>query len=70
MIFHLKKTPLEIHQQVLTLSIEDINSIIDINKVYSESEMPVKDFTLLIVYLLVPLACNFAQNNTFASKLG
>ena len=44
MIFHLTKTPLEIHQQVLTLSIKDINSITNINKVYSESEMPVKDF--------------------------
>ena len=69
MIFHLKKTPLEIHQQVLTLSIKDINSITDINKVYSESEMPVKDF-IVSSLLLVPLACNFAQNNTFDSKLG
>ena len=25
--------------------------------------MPVKDFILLVIYLLVPLACNFAKKN-------
>ena len=40
----------------------NISSITDINKVKSESEMPVKYFILLVIYLLVPLASNFARN--------
>ena len=31
--------------------------------------MPVKDFILLIVYLLVPPACNFAKKTPSASEL-
>ena len=31
--------------------------------------MPVKDFILLVVYLLVPLACNFAKKTPFVSEL-
>ena len=35
-----------------------MNSITDMDKVLSESGIPVKDF-VLVVYLLVPLAWNF-----------
>ena len=31
--------------------------------------MPVKDFILLVVYLLVPLAYNFAKKTPFVSEL-
>ena len=33
---------------------------------WCESEMPVKDFILLVVYFLVHLACNFAKKTHLA----
>ena len=36
---------------------------------WSESEMPVKDFILLVVYLLVCQSCNFAKTNQICQRI-